>query len=141
MTIQKQIRDIVAARIQAALPTVTVFRSLRREAAGDELPAVFLYSNGDSPSDSDADHAGAHERIYTLRVEVRIEERNEEDATDAMAVAIRSAILPDDADGRTLGGLVRRTTWEGQKWAGEEGDKPLSGTALDFAFHYLWRPE
>lgn len=141
MTIQGAIRSEVIRRIQAVAPWATIQQSLRRETAQEELPCIIVYSHGDRAQDEDQDHAQAHERVYTLRVEIRVDGRPEEDATDELATVVRRAVLPDDPDGRTLAGLVRRTTWSAQEWAGDEGEFPLAGTALDFSFYYQWRPE
>lgn len=136
-TIQKLIRDAIVSAITTQVPTVTVFRAPRREIAESELPCVCVFSTSDRPLSSDDDHAEAHQRVYTVRVEVRALGRPEEDATDTLAVAIRKAVLTDD----TLGRNAYRTTWDAQAWDGSEDENPLAGTALDFACHYFWRPE
>lgn len=136
MSLQKQIRTAVAALL-GTIPGVKVFASPRFDIAEAELPALCVFSHGDVPSNSDDDHARAHERTYTLRVEIRAKGRPEEDATDDIAVAVRKAILADDS----LGQLVHRITWAEQAWDGDEGEFPLAGTYLDFNVFYLWRPE
>lgn len=136
MTIQRQIRDAIAALL-TPLPGVNVFRSPRRVLAAGELPAVCIFSQGDRPQEDDADHAKQHWRVYTVRVEIRVPALPEDDATDYLAVEVRRALLADD----TLGGLVDRITWTEQAWDGDEADAQLGGTALDFACFYLWRPE
>lgn len=135
-TLQKDIRDFVAARL-ALIPSCTVFLAPRREIGQGELPALCLYSGTDQAASEDDDHARQHERVYTLRVEIRASGRPEEDATDSLAQAVRRAILTDD----TFGSLVYRTTWSSQAWDGDEADYPLAGTILEFRVHYLWRPE
>jgi len=138
-TLQKQIRnqvfDLVLA--QAGLPAESLYRSPRRDIPAVDLPAILIYSHGDRPVNADDDHQQIHERVYTLRIEIRVAARVEEDATDDLAVKVRRAILTDDS----LGQLVNRTQWEQQQWDGVENDIPESGTALDFAFHYFWSPE
>jgi hypothetical protein len=99
---------------------------------------ICVFSHADKPVDPDADHEQAHERVFTLRVEIRVAERPEDDATDALAMAIRRAFLADDSLGLPF---VRRTLWIDQQWDGSEEGGPLGGTALDFNVHYLWSPE
>jgi len=138
-TLQKQIRDQVVTLLTAAtgLPAGSIYRSPRRDIPADTLPAILIYSHGDRPVNADEDHQDTHERTYTLRVEIRVQGRVEEDATDDLAVQVRRAILADD----TLGQLTIRGLWESQQWDGVENDLPESGTALDFTFHYFWSPE
>lgn len=136
MTIQRQIRDAIAALLEA-IPGVQVFRSPRRVLAAAELPALCVYSQGDRPQDEDDDHQRAHWRVYTVRVEIRVAALPEDDATDDLAAEVRRALLAE----RALGGLVDRITWTEQAWDGDEADTQLGGTALDFACYYLWRPE
>lgn len=137
-TTQRKIRDVVASRIQAALPAAHFFRSPHRDLAEAELPAVCLWGITDRPSAGDEDdHQGPHERVYTVRTEILAAGRGDDDATDDLAVEVRRAVLADD----TLGGLVNRTTWAEQTWDGSEGEFPLSGTLLNFNVFYLWRPE
>ena len=137
-TTQKLLRDAVVSAVQAALPGVSIFRAPRRELAGTELPAVCIFGQHDRPQNADEDdHAKAHPRAYTTRVEIRAKGLVEDDATDDLAVVVRRAVLSDD----TLGGLCYRTTWSEQLWDGDDGDPPLSGTALEFSHFYLWRPE
>lgn len=138
-TLQKAIRDQVVNLIQTAtgLPTGSIYRSPRRDIAATDLPAVLVYSHGDKAANLDDNQQYPHERMYTLRVEVRVQGRVEEDVTDPLATQIRHALLAED----TLGGLVIRTLWEQQIWDGVEEDIPESGTALDFTFHYLYQPE
>ena len=134
-TQQKQIRDAVFALISSAVgSTATVYRAPRRDVAA---PAVSVYSKEDQPLDPECDVMAPHERVYTLQVEIRVEDRPEEDATDALAVLVRNAVLRDDS----LGQLARRIVWSSQIWAGSEDDSPLAGTIVDFQIHYLWRPE
>lgn len=138
-TLQKAIRDQAVTRIQAAtgLPLGSIYRAPRRDIDAAALPAILIYSHGDRAANLDDNQQFPHERMYTLRVEVRVQDRVEEDATDLLASQIRHALLPED----TLGGLVIRTLWEMQQWDGVENDEPLSGCALDFIFHYLYEPE
>lgn len=138
-TVQKAIRDQVVTRIQVAtgLPLGSIYRAPRRDIAAADLPAVLIYSHGDKAANLDDNQQFPHERMYTLRVEVRAQGRVEEDATDNLATQIRHALLTED----TLAGLVIRTLWEQQQWDGVENDVPESGTALDFTFHYLYQPE
>lgn len=134
-TQQRQIRDAVFALISSAVgSTATVYRAPRRDVSA---PAVSIYSKDDRPLDPDCDMQQSHERAYTLQVEIRVEDRPEEDATDALATLIRNAVLHDDS----LGLLARRIVWTSQIWAGSEDDAPLAGTIVDFQIHYLWRPE
>ena len=134
---QKSIRDEVFLRITAALPDVLVFRSPRRALDDSEIPCVCVFSHGDRPTSEEEDHSQAHERIYTLRVEVIANGRPEEDATDELVAKIRTAILTDD----TLGGACRRITWASQVWSGDEGDPVQALSGLDFSVFYLWSPE
>lgn len=137
-TVQKLLRNALVSRIQTALPAVTIFRAPRRELADTELPAVCIFGQHDRPQNADEDdHSKAHARVYTVRVEIRAKGLVEDDTTDVLAVAVRGAVLTED----TLGGLCDRTTWGEQLWDGDEGDPPLSGTALEFNHFYLWRPE
>jgi hypothetical protein len=136
-TIQKQIRDAVMVRLQTIPGVTTFFRSPRRVIGEQELPALCLYSHNDKPLSDDDDHQQAHQRVYTLRVEIRAQGRPEEDATDDLCIAVRRALLQDDS----LGQLVNRITWGDQQWDGSEDENPLAGTALDFNVFYLWRPE
>jgi hypothetical protein len=138
-TLQKQIRDQVVTRVMTVtgLAAGSVYRAPRRDIPASDLPAVLIYSHGDNPVNAEDNQQYPHERAYTVRVELRVAARVEDDATDAMAAQIRHAILPDD----TLGGLVMRTIWAQQQWDGVENDIPESGTALDFTFHYLYQPE
>jgi len=137
-TTQKLLRDAVVASVQAALPGVSIFRAPRRELAESDLPAVCIFGQHDRAQNADEDdHTKAHQRVYTLRVEIRAKGLVEDDTTDSLAVAVRRAVLTED----TLGGLCDRTVWSEQVWDGDEGDPPLSGTALDFSHFYLWRPE
>lgn len=137
-TTQRKIRDVVASRIQAAMPEVHFFRAPHRDLAEAELPAVCLFGLTDRPENGDEDdHQQAHNRVYTLRVEILAAARGDDDATDDIAVSVRRAVLADD----TLGGLVHRITWAEQTWDGSEGEFPLSGTLLNFNVFYLWRPE
>lgn len=138
-TRQKQIRDLVLAAIQTAtsLTSESIFRAPRRDIPTELLPAVLIYSHSDVPVDPMADQRYPHERAYTLRVELRVAERVEDDATDALAADVRRAVLTDD----TLGGVAMHTSWANQQWDGVENEIPESGTALDFTFHYVYEPE
>ena len=138
-TMQKQIRDAVVALVTTAsgLPTTSIFRAPRREIPVSCMPAIAIYSKNDTPENVDADQMQPHVRIYTITVEIRASARPEEDATDALAIAIRRALLAEDS----LGGPALRTIWTNQIWDGAEDENPLAGTALDFAIHYRWRPE
>lgn len=138
-TIQKRIRDQVVTLLTAAsgLPAESIYRAPRRDVPVESLPALLIYSHGDRPVSQEDDHQGVHERIYTLRVEIRVAARVEEDATDDLAVSVRRALLTDDS----LGKLANRAIWESQQWDGVENETPESGTALDFSFYYFWSPE
>ena len=138
-TLQKQLRDHVTTLLATAtgLPSGSIFSSPRRDIPVELLPALLIYSHADKPMDEEEDHSKEHQRIYTLRVEARVSDRPEEDATDTLSIAIRKAILQDD----TLATLVIRTTWALQQWDGVEEKAPVSGSAQDFNFHYFWRPE
>jgi len=138
-TLQKQIRTRVAALLATAsgLPTASIFQSSRRDIPVSLLPALLVYSHADKPVDTEEDHSKPHQRIYTLRIEARVADRPEEDATDTLCIAIRKAILQDDS----LAQLVIRTSWDLQQWDGVEEATPVSGSALDFNFHYFWSPE
>lgn len=137
-TVQKLLRNAVVSAVSTAIPTAFVFRAPRREIAEGELPAVCIFGQHDRPAGAEEeDHARAHSRVYTVRVEIRAKGLVEDDTTDDLAVSVRRAILADD----TLGGLCYRTTWGEQLWDGDEGDPPLAGTALEFNHFYLWRPE
>jgi len=136
-SLQFQIRAAAKPLLLAATGLTSLFSSPRRNLGTAELPALCVFSHGDKPLNMDDDQTQPHERVYTLRVEIRVANRPEDDATDAMAIQVRRAMLADD----TLGGLVRRIVWIDQQWDGSENDEPLAGTALDFNCHYLWRPE
>jgi len=137
---QALIRAAVRPRLLAAsgLPETALYNAPRRPIPGEDLPALCLFSHGDRPVDPDDDFMQSHERVYTLRVEIRVEERPEDDATDALAMAVRRAFTGDDSLGLPF---VRRVAWIGQQWDGAEDENPLGGTALDFNVHYLWSPE
>ena len=137
--IQRQIRDAVQARIQAALPAVTIFRSPRGIIPESALPAVAIYSESDRATEEDSDQARVHERVYTLRTELRVAALPEDDATEDLAQALIRAVM-SESDSGPMDGLVHRLTWGEQAWDGDEADSPLGGTTLDFSFHYLWRP-
>lgn len=131
---QKAIREAFASRLQAALgATAKVFRATRRELGQGELPAVIVYSVSDRPEDDEQSQRYAHSRAYTLRAEIRVEGRPEDDVTEGICDTIRAAVFQDD----TLGGLCHRAAWTEQAWDGDEGEWPLAGTILDFTFHYL----
>lgn len=134
---QKAIRDALAAMLTPLVPAGNFFRAVRRDLGPGELPALTLWSREDRPVSDEDDHQAPHQRTYTLRVEIRVAALTEDDSTDALACAVRSAVLADDR----LGGLVYRTTWSSQAWDGDEGDPPIAGTALDFSVYYLWEPE
>lgn len=137
-TLQRQIRDAFATRIQGALPGAQFFRAPHRELNKAELPAACLFGRQDRAVNGDEDdHQCRHERCYTVRVELLVAERGDGDATDEMAAAVRAAVLSDDS----LSNLVSRITWAEQAWDGSEGEFPLSGTYLDFNVFYLWSPE
>lgn len=139
MSIQAQVRAAAKPRLLAAtgIPEASYFPSPRRNLSSKELPALCVFSHADKPLNPDDDETQPHERVYTLRVEIRVQDRPEDDATDLLAMQVRRAFLADDS----LGGLVRRIGWSDQQWAGAEEENPLSGTALDFNVHYLWLPE
>jgi hypothetical protein len=139
-TLQKQIRDLVLTKVQATtgFTDANSYRAPRRDIPAVDLPALLIYSHNDRPIDADVDQRFPHERAYTLRVELRVKERVEDDATDLLASQVRRALLTTDD---TLGGLVMRTIWDQQQWDGVENDIPESGTALDFTFHYVFQPE
>lgn len=133
---QKQIRD-AAVVLLSTISGVTVFRAPRREIGESELPALAVYSVGDRPESESAGGIDPHRRVYTLRVEIRVKARVEDDATDDLAMAVRRVLLPSD-----LGDPANRCIdWTEQVWDGDEGEWPISGTCLDFAVSYLWRPE
>lgn len=140
MTLQAQIRAAARALLMAktGFPEESIFRAPRRNLSPEELPALCIYSHGDRPVNPDDDATRPHERVYILRVEVRVSDRPEDDATDDLASQVRQAILTDDSLGLPD---VRRIVWADQQWDGAEDEKPLAGTALDFNVHYLWRPE
>ena len=136
-TIQKQIRDAVMARLQTIPGVTTFFRSCHRVVGEQELPAVFLYSHNDRAVNERDNQQEPHERAYTVRVEIRLEGRPEEDVTDDLCIAVRRALLQDV----TLNGLVNRIVWTDQAWDGTEDENALAGSALDFSIFYLWKPE
>lgn len=145
-TQQKAIRDAIFTHLKAQLSGVVAdssfFRSPRREIADAEIPCVCVFSHNDRPANPEDDHAGRHERVYTVRVEVVANGRPEEDATDALAIAVRRAILADDSLTETGAlALARRITWNGQFWNGDEGDPVQAITGLDFDCYYTWSPE
>jgi hypothetical protein len=136
LTIQRQIRDAMAARISAET-TTNVFRAPRRVLPASECPAVCLFGHQDRPENDDDDSTGRHFRLYTVRVEIVVCGEPEDDRTDAYAAAVRRALLADDS----LGGLVEKTTWTEQTWDGDhETDPILARTGLDFTCRYLWSP-
>jgi len=137
MTTQRAIRDAVQPLL-LAIPGIDpghVHRSPRRDIPDDDLPALCVFSSSDRPVDADADTQMIHERDYTLRVEVLVSERSEEDATDYLAGKVRKALLGSE----WIGG-ASSIQWAGQTWDGVEGGDPLSGTALDFTFRYTYDP-
>lgn len=140
-TQQKLIRTEFKNRIVAQLPGVNVLWAVRRELAESEFPAVNLFPGGDRPESNDDDHAKVHPRVYTIVAEITCLGRPEDDATDDLAVAVRKAVLPDDASGAVLSGMAKRITWTDQEWDGGEGDNPIAGTKLEFNVYYTWRPE
>lgn len=138
-TIQKLIRQQVVDRCLAAtaLPSGSIYLSPRRDIPAEDLPALLIYSDSDVPVNQDDDQQQTHERAYTIIVGICVPARVEEDATDALAVQVRRALLSDD----TLGQLVIRTLWSRQQWDGVENEIPESSTALSFTFHYFYQPE
>lgn len=137
----------VKARLQAALPGTTLLLvSPRYEVPAEQLPAVLLFSRGDRPEGEKYNPTVAHPRVYTIQVEIRVRAREEEAATDDLAVTIRRALLLDEtAKGllpdTALDGLARRVVWADQQWDGVETEVPISGTRLEFDIHYVWQPE
>jgi len=140
-TIQKQIRDWAAARLLTTTG-LTVHRAPRADIPVESLPAICMFSHGDKPANAGADSSRTHERIYTLAVDHTVKGRQEEDATDDLAVKVRHALLvgPDQLSA-LLPPHTSYITWAGQEWAGKEGEDPLSGCVQLIDFHYLWRPE
>lgn len=132
MTIQKQIRSGFQAIIAGALPLAHVLMAPRFELGKANLPAVCIFGHEDRPREADADTSNPHQRVYTVRVEICVEDAPEDDATDAMAVAIRRAVLAENV----LWEIVDEIRWTGQMWAGNEGEDPMARTALDFDVIY-----
>ena len=118
------------------LPDSKVLKSPRFHVEAVDLPIVSVYTHSDKPVDADAVSDRPHDRIYTVAVEINVAAREEEDATDALSIAVRSAILTDG----TLGGLCSYTTWASQEWGSKENELAESATLLLFSCHYLWRP-
>lgn len=137
--VQRQIRDAVEAALVATLPgTVHVLRAPRSQVGRINLPGVAFFGHGDRPYESDADTQREHRRIYTVRVEARVEAKPEDDATDDLARLVRKALLTESFPVQD----VLQITWNEQQWDGaDDGEDPMSGTALDFDFHYLFDPE
>lgn len=140
-TIQKQIRDAFVSLITAQVPGVNVFRAPRRDLGEADLPAICIFSHTDRPESEDDDHQQSHPRVYTLRVEIIVAGRVEEDVTDDLAVSVRKAVLSDDSLAGGGLALTRRITWSQQTWSGAEGDPAEALTGLEFNCFYLWRPE
>jgi hypothetical protein len=143
ITLQSQIRAEVTALLLAAtgVPAGNVFNSPHRDIPKSSLPALVIGSHSDKPEDSSDDMSQPHPRIYTLEVAAIVAGRGDEDATDALAMLIRQAIL---TPGTPLSALCgeRLIGWELQEWNGsEESDGPVSATSMHFSFHYLWSPE
>jgi hypothetical protein len=140
-TIQSQIRARAVSLLGPATGA-TILTSPRRDIPKAMLPAVVVCSHSDKPENEEDDHAEQHPRIYTLEVAPIVAAREEEDATDALAILIRQSILSANnyMSWAALG--VRRITWALQEWNGtEEGDGPVSATSLHFNCFYLWSPE
>ena len=142
---QQQIRNAIMDRLRS-LPGVTVLQSPRLLLGADQLPAVCVYSLHDRPQDPQDNTTLRHPRIYTVRVEIRVQERSEEEATEALAAEVRKRLQADETLGgllpdTALDGLALQIAWADQQWDGSEDDSPLSGTALDFDITYLWNPE
>ena len=85
------------------------------------------------------------DQVRERRTEVnrRLEEMgarvdHEDDATDYLARLVRKALLTESYPVQE----VLQITWNEQQWDGaDDGEDPMSGTALDFDFHYLFDPE
>jgi len=137
-TIQSAIRTAVRSAVKTAtgLSDAQIFQSPRIKVPIELFPAISIYSLSDRSVDPDADHLLPHDRIYQYVVDVQIQGAHEEDATDALAIKIRQAILADD----TYGQLVLRTQWTDQQWGGLDLAPPISGTALTFESHYRFHP-
>lgn len=135
-TVQKQIRSGLQAICEAALPAAHVLMAPRFELGKANLPAVCIFGHEDRPREADANTTQEHQRVYTVRVEICAEAAPEDDATDAMAVAIRRAALAENI----LWPIVDEIHWSAQMWAGNEGEDPMARTALDFDFTYLYDP-
>ena len=137
MTIQAQIRSTIKVLLVQALPAVHVLMAPRYQLGKTHLPALAIFGHEDRPLEADADTQQLHQRVYTVRVEVRVEDSPEDDCTDPLAKAIRRALLTQDL---ALWPLVDQISWTSQMWTGDEGEDPMSGTALDFEFVYQFDP-
>lgn len=138
-TKQAQIRNYVRAAIIAAtgLPAEKVFRSVKSSIPVELMPCISIYSLGDSALSLDDDHQKIHTRQFSFVVDVMTSGSSSEDASDALAIKIRQAVLADD----TFAQLVHRTTWTGQEWGVSEGSPTIAGTALTFTSTYEWDPD
>ena len=138
-TIGSQIRAYFHAQIVAAtgLASAKVLKSPRFTVDAKDLPLIAVYSHSDKPEDADQISSRTHGRIYTVAVEMDVQGRIEEDATDALAVQIRKAILSDG----TLGGICTYTTWSSQEWGSKETAIAESASVMLFSCHYMWRQE
>ena len=134
-TTQRAIRDAVYQRLVTILDQEHVWKCPRWDLPDGHLPALCVFSASDTPADAEADTQEIHERDYTLRVVIQVNERTEDDATDLLADSVRAAILRAEWLGDAMS--VR---WTSQTWDGVEGGDPLSGTALDFTFRYTYDP-
>lgn len=134
-----QILQAVETRIATALPGTTVHRDWRRPFEEEDLPAVVVYAQANTPQSNEAFHYGPHLRVLSIRVEVRAIGRPEEDAVDTLANSVRAAILTG-ADDDELGGLVQVIHWTNQQWDGAEMDQPYAACALDFDLTYFFEP-
>lgn len=145
-TQQRAIRDAIVARLTTELAGLVapehIFRAPERDLAKSDYPAVCVFSHGDRPANPDDNTDGQHRRIYTIRIEAIANGRPQEDATDALAVAVRRALLVDDSlPSASWVPAAWGISWSGQIWSGHEGETVEALTALDFDVFYLWRPE
>ena len=138
-----QITAAVHALLNASTPVgTTIHRDRNVPINADELPAMVVYFMGDSPGQNDEVYlGGAQQRVTTVRVEIRVKVTGTpptpwEEATDTLRSFVLTTLLPDESLGGLADLMVRREVLID----GAEADYSYAACALDFDYHYLYKP-
>jgi len=138
-TIREQIADAVIAGFSGTGAPIglTVHRERTRPVEQDQLPAVLVYFEDDTPETLDKQKfkAPLTERCLNLVAEIRAmptTDQAPDEAIDAVYIWLMQTIAADES----FGGLAMGVTEGPVKWFSKEADMIYAGAAVHLSVHY-----